>query len=211
MHSFADTVILASIIAVAAVWLGWFAVQSYQLKTLQQSSIASVEQLQHDTDNEGNQPYVFSSYIASCFADKYAILMQHSLQRAHFSLVNHDSEAHALALNDAQAVAVKRLQCEAMHAKAWLDYALLLVQSEGMSTRSIQALLQSAMLSPNEVWLAEWRLPWLLHALTYDVDEKQQAMLVQAAQHDRSALLLSYGWRQKRFDKAYQQATEGER
>jgi hypothetical protein len=178
----------------AVCWSLWLIVGHIQLSSLQQKTRLIAQQSPEEVlDTYEAKPYSWRQ--TTCFDETYKWRSLYSLHVASKALQLGDLETYSVSLEQASRANQMRLRCQPSNAKAWLDRTLILMQHEGFSEGAGNALLQSIRLSPNEGWLAEWRVPLLIHFVALDNSDKMKAALIQ----DLNVIERTYGWRQRRL------------
>lgn len=183
-------------IILGLLWSGWVLVQAHQVHRWQtrieyyQASDATLQWPLFGGVSNADAP----SFLA-CYQDKY------KWQASYYAFASEAYLSQGLqlradrALTYAYNAAMKRVACHAADAKAWLDLARISLEREGYSTATERALVQSFTLSPNEVWLAEMRIPFWLQfvPIAYEADVRA------AFEKDVDTIERGFVWRKQRL------------
>lgn len=188
--------------ALGLVWSGWIVLQTQQVSRIR----AQAEAIEHSQPEDwhwllpkhpANEAATGDRSTWSCYGEKYKWRTLYHLYAAQSYLQNARHSAHLQALLNAKQSARQRILCQPADAKAWLDYALIETELEGFSQEAEQALLQSARLSPNESWLAEWRIPFWVQFLPLTDNPDVKA----AFRKDIDTIEHGFVWRKQRLYK----------
>ncbi len=180
--------------ALAVGWSLWLIVSHIQLTNLQQQT-RTIAKRPAEEVLKAYEPDRSSWRLTTCFDETYKWRSLYHLRVAAKAMQLADLGTYHKALTQALRANQMRLQCQPSNAKAWLDHTLILMQQEGFSETAAKALLQSIRFSPNEGWLAEWRIPLLIHFVALDESGAMKAALIQ----DLEAIDRTYSWRQRRL------------
>lgn len=180
--------------ALAIGWSLWLIVSHIQLSGLQQQTRTLAKQSPQEV-LDAYDPDQSAWRLTTCFDETYKWRSLYHLRVAAKALQLANLETYHIASTQALLANQMRLQCQPSNAKAWLDHTLILMQQEGFSEAAAKALLQSIRFSPNEGWLAEWRIPLLIHFVALDESGAMKAALIQ----DLDAIEHTYGWRKRRL------------